>query len=185
MHKTGTTSLHWALRALGIDCAHWPSAHWAKAVWEEATMNDGRSLTLERYYAACDLPLPLLYRALDRAYPGSKFILTTRDAGDWLASVERHWSRDYNPFRAQWDADPFTHRVHRLLYGRKSFNAETMLNRYLAHNVEVRDYFAGREDDLLVLDKPDWGSLCAFLNRPVPRSPYPVTNSIKGKELGL
>jgi hypothetical protein len=175
MHKTGTTSLHWALRGLGLDCAHWPSAHWARAVWEEMT-RDGRSATLERSYAACDLPLTLLYRELDRGYPGSRFVLTERPEDQWLASVERHWDRAHNEFRAQWDADPFTHRVHRLLYGRKSYHAATMLARYRAHNAAVREYFRDRPDDLLILDEPAWGPLCRFLRLPVPAAPYPNVN---------
>ena len=30
MHKTGTTSLHKALKILGIDSAHWKDAHWPR-----------------------------------------------------------------------------------------------------------------------------------------------------------
>jgi hypothetical protein len=180
MHKTGTTSLHSALKLLGYDSAHWPSAHWAKAVWMEM-VTLGHSVTLERHYAATDLPIPLLYLSLDAAYPGSKFILTTRDETKWLDSVRRHWGHETNPWRQAWDTDPFTHRVHRELYGRKSFDAEVFLARYRRHNAEVLQYFSGRPCDLLVLPLENderwlWGQLCEFLNQPVPAVPFPHRN---------
>src|ERR1700678_144652 len=91
MHKTATTSLHHAFEILGFDSAHWKSPQWAKRIWHEMTTL-GRSLTVEQHYALCDLPIPLLYKELDRAYPGSKFILTVRDEQGWLETVRRHWS---------------------------------------------------------------------------------------------
>ncbi len=176
MHKTGTTTLATALRTLGIDCAHWPSAHWAKGVWEEMA-NLGASPLLERSLAATDLPLPLLFRELDTAYPGSKFVLTVRDEDQWVKSVERHFSAD-NPFRAGWDADPFTNRVHTLLYGRRKFDAEVFRARYRQHNTEVREYFRRRPADLLELDLSgqDWYPLCGFLSARVPDAAFPWEN---------
>jgi hypothetical protein len=176
MHKTATTSLHHALKTLGLKCAHWPSAHWAKSVWQE--MNEhGRSPNLERYYAATDLPMTLLYKKLDSAYPGSKFILTVRDDRKWLDSVRKHWDSGTNEFRAAWDTDPFSHRVHQLLYGRIDFDPVTMMNRYRKHNAEVLEYFRDRPEDLLVMDMDNgagWNDLCKFLNKPIPPEPYPM-----------
>lgn len=178
MHKTGTTSLHTALQMLGLDSAHWKSAHWAKAIWTE--MRDyGYSPTLERHYALCDLPLPLLYKELDQAYPGSKFILTMRDESAWLASVEKHWSYDRNPFRQVWDTDAFTHQIHCVLYGRKMFDADIFLKRYRQHNAQVMHYFRNRPNDLLVLDMGSvrsWEKLCGFLDRPMPLMAFPKVN---------
>jgi hypothetical protein len=167
--------LNKALIDLGYDSAHWKSAHWAKAIWEEMRAT-GVSSTLERNYAVCDLPIPLLYRELDKAYPGSKFILTVRDEDAWVASVRRHFS-EKNPFRAQWDVDPFTHRVHTELYGRKKFDEQTMRERYRRHNAEVREYFSDRPGDLLVMDMSagaGWHTLCGFLRQRIPDVLYPV-----------
>ncbi len=175
MHKTATTSLHHAFGILGLKSAHWQTAPWAKRVWREVTQN-GQSAALERFYAACDLPIPLIYRQLDRAYPGSKFVLTVRDEWKWLKSVANHWRHDSNPFRCQWDSDVFTHRVHNLLYGRKDFDATTMLERYRRHNNDVVDYFKWRSDDLFIMDMDSgdgWRPLCNFLKLPVPNVPYP------------
>lgn len=176
MHKTATSSLHQALGILGIDSAHWKSAHWAKAIFNEMR-SIGRSRTLERHYALSDLPITLLFKDLDIAYPYSKFILTIRDEKRWIESIRNHWSHESNPFRAFWSKDPFTHIIHRELYGRKGFDYEVMLDRYRRHNAEVLDYFKYREDDLLVMNMDEgagWSQLCGFLKKPIPKSDYPM-----------
>jgi hypothetical protein len=172
MHKTATSSLHSALKILGFDSAHWESGEWAKTIWREMRKG-GRSRTLEKSYALSDLPITLLYRELDRAYPRSKFILTIRSEESWLQSVCNHWSYERNPFRAEWDLYPFSNQIHQALYGQKGYDALVMLARYRRHNREVMEYFKGRPDDLLVLDmeKGDgWPQLCSFLNVPFPSS---------------
>lgn len=184
MPKTGTTSLHHALGVLGLDSWHWSSAHVAKAIWQEMN-HRGQSPTLERWYALSDTPIPLLYDRLDKAYPGSKFILTWRDEAAWLGSIERHFDPAYNKWALGWDNDPFSHRAHHLLFGRKDFDPDVMLQRYRAHNYDVRDYFASRPQDLLEVgleDDSKWQKLCEFLDRPVPEIEYPLANgSLNGQ----
>ena len=176
MHKTATTSLHHAFETLGFESAHWMSAHWAKAIWREMNQR-GWSKTLEQHYALCDLPMTLLFRQLDKAYPGSKFVLTTREENGWLETVRKHYDPNFNEFRAGWDLDPFSHRCHQLLYGRTDFDEQTMLDRYRKHNKEVLAYFDERQQDLLVMPMDEgagWSELCNFLgNLPIPRRPYP------------
>lgn len=176
MHKTATTSLHKALTILGYDSAHWKTAHWAKAIWRE--MKElGRSLTLEKHYALCDLPIPILFKELDKAYPGSKFILTVRDEDKWIKSVRNHWDPERNPFRKSWDSDPFTHKIHREVYGQKWFHEYTFRQRYRRHNEEVYSYFnngCAPNFQLLNMEVDNcWGKLCRFLDQPVPDVPYP------------
>ena len=173
-HKTGTTSLASALAVLGYDTAHWVSPRWARNIHEE--MQTGKSKTLEASYALTDFPIPLLYQQLDQAYPGSKFILTLRPEGEWLASVKKHFS-ERNPWRRSWDIDAFTHKVHSIAYGRGDFDESAMLERYRRHNRQVMAYFAHRPHDLLVMEKPDWHDLCAFLGKPIPSLPYPKENA--------
>jgi hypothetical protein len=175
MHKTATTSLHQALTILGFDSAHWKSAKWAKAIWNQMR-NEGRSPVLEKHYALCDLPIPLLYKELDCAYPGSKFILTVRDPTKWLHSVKNHWDPELNRFRGQWDRDGFTHKIHQAVYGRREFDERVFLNRYRQHNMGALEYFKDRPEDLLVMDMDrdaEWYKLCIFLRQPVPGQAYP------------
>lgn len=174
MHKTATTSLARALTMLGLDCAHWENAALARELWEQVSAT-GRSTRIDRHFAAADLPIPLLYRQLDTGYPHSKFILTVREEGEWLESVRKHYSTA-NPYRDTWDTDAFTRKVHSELYGRADFDAETMLAKYREHNGQVREYFKHRPHDLLVMDKPDWHALAAFLGRPLPSLLYPHEN---------
>jgi len=177
LHKTATTSLHSAFRILGYDSLHWGQGE-APKIWEEMNVSN-RSKTLERWYAACDLPIPLLYKQLDKAYPGSKFILTIRDETKWLRSVERLWDPKYNPTRWQWDVWPISNKLHYALYGRKDFDSLTMLQRYRQHNAEVQEYFKDRPNDLLVLHVEEgigWESLCPFLDIPFPVSNFPKEN---------
>lgn len=181
MHKTATSSLHQALKMMQFDSGHWESGRWARAIWNE--MNTlGRSRTLEKHYALSDLPITILYKKLDAAYPGSKFILTIRSDFEWLQSMENHWSYVRNPFRWEWDVYPFSNVLHKHIYGRTDFDATTMLKRYRQHNAEVRSYFKHRPQDLLVLDMSKnhgWSELCQFLNRPIPAVPYPTANKSK------
>ena len=183
MQRTATSSLHDALGILNYDSAHWKSAEWARAIWWE--MNRwGRSATVEREYAICDNPIPLLYRKLDAAYPGSKFILTVRDEADWVKSVETLWSYDLNPHRHSWDGDGFTHKMHGILYGRVDFDAETFLACYRQHNAEVLAYFSGRAGDLLVMNMSNgagWEELCPFLSVPLVETPFPHSNQSANK----
>ena len=177
MHKTATTSLHEALKILRFDSFHWGKGE-APLIWQE--MNAlGFSKMLEQWYALCDLPIPLLYRELDKAYPGSKFILTIRDDVDWLQSVKRLWDAKHNPTRWVWDVYPFTNHIHTVLYGQKDFDALIFLRRYRQHNAEVLEYFKDRPEDLLVLDMDNndtWAKLCPFLNCPIPAKAYPRKN---------
>jgi hypothetical protein len=174
--RTGTTSLDHAFQILGYDSAHWKSGDWALRIWQE--MNRwGKSRTVERENAISDNPIPLLYERLDSAYPGSKFILTIRDEGDWLRSVEKFWTYEGNPRRWTWDGDSFSHKVHGIIYGQTTFDAETFLSRYRRHNQEVKDYFRDRPGDLLVKGiGSGWDSLCEFVGAPVPDVAYPHAN---------
>jgi hypothetical protein len=174
LHKTATTSLHKAFQILGFDSLHWGTGE-APLIWQEMN-TEGKSKTLERYYALSDLPIPVLYQKLDKAYPGSKFILTTRDEQKWLKSVEGLWDEKRNPTRSLWDIYPFSNRIHTVLYGQQNFDPVVMLDRYRCHNAEVKEYFKNRPQDLLVLDmeKVDpWPILCRFLGESTPSISYP------------
>jgi len=175
MHKTATTSLHHAFSILGMKSAHWKDAHWAKAIWNQMH-STGRSVVLEKNYAICDMPIPNLYRELDKAYPGSKFILTVRPELDWIESVRKHWDGNINPQKSAWNGDPFTHIIHKATYGQKGFNAELFLQKYREHNAGVKLYFERRPADLFVMEQNEWPGLCGFLGMSIPKEPYPSRN---------
>jgi hypothetical protein len=181
MMKTGTTSLHEAFQTLGFDSGHWKSAEWAKTIWWE--MNKwGRSRTLEQDQALCDNPIPILYEKLDRAYPGSKFILTVRDEDEWIRSMENFWTYEGNPRRWTWDVDGFSHKMHGIIYGQIEFNEKIFRERYRKHNSEVENYFDGRPDflRLKVNGETSMEELCRFLGRPVVNTKFPHQHKLTG-----
>lgn len=158
--RTGTTSMLDALRCLG-----WFGHH--DAPWLLDSLRTARpdlSIAAE-YDALADNPFPILYRELDRAYPGSRFILTERPTDGWLRSVRY--------LVEEWAAD-FPMEEH--IYGVREFDAAVYRARYECHNREVREYFADRPDALLIIDltsSPGWGPICRFLDVPVPDVPFP------------
>ena len=163
-HRTGTKSLAAALAALGYRVTG-PNGTRDPAI-------AGRALPLAlglaaEFDAMGDNPTPMLYRQLDIAFPGSRFILTRRSTQAWLASAVRYFGGDETPMR-EW------------IYGHGSplgFEA-VYRGRYEAHSAEVASYFEGRHD-LLVLDferGDGWPELCAFLDEAVPDTPFPHIN---------
>jgi glycosyltransferase involved in cell wall biosynthesis len=159
--KTGTSSLAAALTHLGFPCVHgWPPAD------------------IEKAAALVDVNAACRYRELDVMYPGSKFILTTRERETWLPSCQRHWEVS-NFAKARADVRFEFMWCRAALFGRLDFDPENHWRSYLRHVNGVREYFANRPDDLLEIDIPGgdgWEPLCRFLNVPAPDSPFPWKN---------
>lgn len=158
--KTGTTSLKEALRLLGYRTIRLPLD------WQGITEFD----------AALPGVSAAMYPELDRAFPGSKFILTVREADGWLKSIERDMGRKQDMDR---DRARERERLLTMLYGTTRFEPETFRAAFLAHIERVGDYFRDRPDDLLVLNVTEcagWGPLCAFLGIPEPDEPFPFVN---------
>jgi hypothetical protein len=120
------------------------------------------------YDAFQDNPWPILFRDLDAAFPGSKFIMTRRDSDSWIKSVVRHFGSTPHPMQ-QW------------IYGVSypNGNEKIFLDRYHRHEEEVLAYFSHRPQDLLVLDIESedlWSPLAGFLSLRKPTIPFPHTN---------
>ena len=71
--RTGTTSLAVALGQVGYSVIHYPS---------ECALFTGQ------YIGAFDLPVVIHYKALDKAFPESRFVHTVREKDAWLESME-------------------------------------------------------------------------------------------------
>ncbi|TIX48978.1 sulfotransferase family protein [Alteraurantiacibacter aquimixticola] len=173
--KTGTTSLEHALQSVGYRVK---SVFGRDLTYDElkATYVD-RGLEIAREYDALeDMPWPLMFRELDAAFPGSKFILTLRDADAWIRSIVGHF-RDN------------AHVMQQLTYGEDAGapvgNEDRYRAVYEAHNAAVLDYFADRPDDLLVmrLEAGDgWEKLAPFLGiEGAPTGPFVHTNTRKAR----
>lgn len=168
--RTGTTSLSKALRRLGYDTIHAPLSI--------ITRVDGRIALNEdavmRYEALTDSTVAFMYKELDAAFPGSKFILTVRDVEKWLVSMRRV-RKVYPIMRMIPKAAQLFHEAFGDDY---PYDEDAMRAKFHRHSKEVRAHFEGR-NDLLVMDfaaGDGWEKLCRFLGRPVPDAPFPHHN---------
>ena len=170
LNKTGTISLHEALKVLGYRSLHFggQQAQWAVSRAKE----EGKPLLS---YIAGDFDafsdiglLTANFDVADRQYPGSKFILTVRRFEDWLDSRRRHVEKNqlakaaggYDGTFLNVDLEGWTAEFHR-------------------HHTCVERHFANRPNDLLVLDitaGQGWEPLCGFLGRPIPNAAFPWRN---------
>ena len=169
--KTGTTTLGRCLQLLGY-------RHRDGMLSLAEHLADGDLSPImaiaEEYDSFEDWPWLLLYEEFDRAFPGTRFVLTTRDRTGWLASYR-------NMLRTQGDASAQMNRTRSILYGLDFPNVtdQQLLDRLDAHEAAVRSYFADRPDDLLVVDwarGDGWEQLCGFLGHEVPDLPFPHAN---------
>jgi hypothetical protein len=127
-----------------------------------------------RFDAFQDNPWPILYKQLDRKFPGSKFILTLRPSDEWIRSVVNHFSEKEMPMR-EW------------IYGvgHPKGNEDVYIARYERHNREVLEYFKDRSEQLLVLNitaGEGWTKLCPFLGEHIPSVGFPCANTASERE---
>lgn len=169
--KTGTSSIGLALERLGYRVAGYAQfrdlAH--QSGLDQETLAARGIEVAQNYDAAQDTPWPILYRDLDAAFPGSKFIHVVRDREAWIGSALK-------------DFGDHSNEIHQVIYGcdRPMGNEETWLQRYDRHNAEVVAYFADRPQDFLSLKleagEIGWDRICGFLGAPDPGVPWPHAN---------
>ena len=128
----------------------------------------GRKLLthIKQYDAYMDIgPLTHSFKILDRQYPGSKFIYTNRATDKWLESMSSHVTRNQK-------------NVGEGLYETNlvNVNVEKWRNTKEKHFRQVKEYFKGRESDLLIMNivKGDgYELLCPFLGIEMIEEPFP------------
>ena len=187
LSRTGTTSLTAALERLGLQAVHFPADPATRQRIGAHLAGGGDRLRLPilaEVDGITDSPAAACFEALDRSYPGSRFVLTTRERESWLASCERYWTRGVEPFLRDTDDRGWREYVEELSrhsYGVTRFDAAAFAGAYDAHHERVRRHFAGRPGSLLELDicgGEGWEQLCGFLGRPVPDEPFPWQNRV-------
>lgn len=170
--KTGTNSLTEALRMLGL--FSWHFAPWViglKHRTDEIGLTSLDFSDIVDYTAVSDLPVCALFKELDEAFPGSLFILTTRQTDAWIES-QLKTAADRMSYDGNLDA------VIRWAYGIETIDQKIFRVRFVRHQREVVEYFGGRKD-LLLIDVTrgnPWPALCDFLKIPEPGVPFPHLN---------
>jgi hypothetical protein len=171
LSRTGTLSLAIALQRLGLRTVHFPHD---ERTFAELTRGEYRLSVLdgpEGLDAIVDTPASAFFAELDAAFPGSRFVLTTRDREAWLRSCERLWQ-----VTAEVQQRPFHRFINAATYGCWEFSAARFAHVHERHLADVREHFRDRPGQLLelgVCDGEGWERLCPFLGVPVPDRPFP------------
>lgn len=170
LSKTGTSSLAQALQRLGFrtkDCM-------GVTQYVAGDLSSIDMDTVLAHDALTDTPIPSFYRELDQRFPGSKFILTVRDRDGWLQSCRKQFNE-----RLAAKQTAAHNRLFEDLYGTDVFDEQRFVAGYERFVAGVTEYFKARPQDLLVMNVAagdGWETLCPFLGRPVPDTPFPKAN---------
>ena len=178
--RTGTHTLNLALEKLGFGpCHHMEDvmASPEQKAWFRAA-GRGEPVDWDEVYAgyksAVDWPTAYFWRELADHFPDAKIILTVRNSEDWYKSAR---ATIFNTMGQTADPASFGRAViaEKIFGGRidDETHAIEVLER---HNADVIEAFGpSRLLDYNVAD--GWPKLCAFLGVPVPKEPFPHSNS--------
>jgi hypothetical protein len=173
--KTGTTSMDRALQHFGYQVAGLFGLYTPIDELRRTYVETGLDIAA-KHDAVQDTPWPLLYRELDAAFPGSRFILTVRDTDSWYKSIASHFVDTPGPLQE-------------LTYGEDApapLGHEARYRQvYEGHNAAVLDYFKDRPKDFLVMDLQagdGWEKLCPFIGEPTPDMPFLHANPAKVRD---
>jgi hypothetical protein len=172
LSKTGTTSLNEALNLLGYRAFHLPPT----ARVEDGTFRLDWPWWMNKYDAATDITVAVIFEELYRTFPKAKFVYTVREKEAWLSSCRKHFTEDLLAARRRQKAD-YIINVAKSFYGSNLFERELFSAAYDRFDARVQAFF--RDKDLLVMDitrGDGWDTLCPFLGRPVPATPFPRSN---------
>lgn len=163
--KTGTTTLGECFKSFGF-------RHYGYKL-SLLNMPYTAVMIAKRHDSFEDWPWTLFYKEMDKAFPGSKFVLTTRDSTRWLKSYRNATSKQH-PTREMLEA-------RKKIYGVpfERITDSKLVARYERHNNDVIRYFANRPNDLLVVNweaGDGWERLCEFLGKPIPEKMFPHAN---------
>lgn len=173
-HKTGTKSVTAALRQIGYRLATVSvplnrmllqnpgnaDATIQEVCLEAATRSDGMQ----------DSPCCFLHTFFDQRFPGSKFILTSRDTDSWMRSYRSFFPDTNTPLR-------------RWMYGVERFSGHEAQYRrvYEQQNAAIREHFSDRPADFLEMDLGrghGWREVESLLGRRE-SGPFPWENAAR------
>lgn len=175
LSRTGTKSLIEAVRQLGYLAGHFAEGMKALEIIEgNLTIKYSE---VDQWDALGDTPVIPFYQDLDKNYPNSKFILTTREIQSWLASCERHLAADHSKYNKKHQiGENKVLLLRKSVYGATRFSRVNWEEAYHQHLESVQEYFSKRQGDLLTMNiiKGDgWEDLCKFLDKPLHKLSFP------------
>ncbi len=146
---------------------------WDETLYEKYKQGDYEAIysEAENYDSFDDGPWGSydFYKKLDQRFPGSKFILTTRDWDSWVKSHEKHFSA-LNLYKKPY-----------LIWKRRYSETEKakLITGHQERYKGIFEYFSNRPEDLLVINVCNgdgWEKLCPFLDVPIQQGPFPRAN---------
>lgn len=166
LSKTGTTSLNKALEILGYKTRHYDFMPFEKIITQDFNQED------LSHDAISDITVVSCYKKLDKVFPNSKFILTTRDTKSWLASCKRNFPES---IMNKYSGEP-QEEIFKKVYGCVFYNEYKFTDTLHKHIYGVMDYFKSRPNDLLIMnifEGDGWEKLCGFLGKEIPDAEFP------------
>jgi hypothetical protein len=129
---------------------------------------------------------------MDKAFPGSKFILSVRDNADqWYRSLTRFHAKKFGKggrIPTAEDLKAATYVIPGMMYDlvgvygtsdENPYNEEVMKAQYEKHNQDVIEHFKDRPDDLLVInvaEKDAYIKFCKFIGQSPIYDTFPWEN---------
>ena len=201
-NKTGTTSLKQAFINLGFTVGDQRTAELMLRSYIQGDYS-GLIEYCQTAQVFQDIPFswPEVYKELDAAFPGSKFILSVRDSPEvWFQSLVSFHARLFG--RGQTPSADDLRQAEYVWKGwmwevvsakgfrdpeNAPFDPEERMRIYTQHNEDVRTFFKHRPEDLLDINlkAPDaWEKFCAFIGIPAKPGRFPWENKTEDIPVG-
>ena len=175
LSRTGTSSIHNALAALGFRSVHWENP---------LTFGVLDSFDYSLFDAFSDISVSAEFESLHYRFPSARFIWTRRPIDAWVRSVANHYENATGVTRPaqllqSGRAQLFGGRlgaIHASLYG----NHESWEATYAAYEQRVSSFFADKPEakllEISITEGEGWEAISAFLEVPSPETPFPHLN---------
>jgi hypothetical protein len=194
MNKTGTTTMLKVFKKLNFRVA--PQIKQALDIGEIKSINENLKIKkfCRRYNFFQDLPFSQgdYYKKINKIFPNSKYILTTRDSDKWFKSLcnfhliyfrnmgfnfkditevkKEHlkkfdWIKEgyyYDYTKNFWISEI---KDNQLIYNwNLLYNRDHYINIYEKRNKEIEDYFQNKKEDLLIFNVSENSNILKILN---------------------
>lgn len=177
--RTGTASMKIAFEQLGLGpCHHMKEVSTPEQKSDWITAAEGQQMdwgqVFEGFSSCIDWPAAFFWRELSECYPDAKIILTVRDAESWYKSMQ---NTIFQLFKTKPDANAMAFKlIGKRLFEERFDDKDFVLGIY---EKNIRDVQAAFSSDRLLTYElgSGWEPLCAFLEKPVPDTAFPQSNS--------
>ncbi|VEN74639.1 hypothetical protein EPICR_40224 [Candidatus Desulfarcum epimagneticum] len=151
LSRTGTTSCHCLMSRFGFSAVHYPSSF--REIHDHVFSNDS--------------PVSGRFEELDRLYPHSLFIYSTREVEKWAQSCLKLFSSEkrlrsilsFSKDQKKWYDYGDMNLYGRDLAGMKDIGRDELKTAYHRHEERVSRYFENKKARLLTIDFTDRASL--------------------------